>query len=166
MSRVSQNEVLRKAPFDEDKDDIKALIDQGWSDSQIAQKYDVTKDTIWCRRQRWRFLSGAEMKERQLVDSITTLWQAGYSVSEMTDVLNISAHTIYLKMRYYDIRSIPRMNIDAPSISVSELTKYVSDSLDADEKLVVTYKRQPRFVLVPVDDYHEMTMQLENGAAA
>ena len=80
MSRTSPNAVLLKAPFDSDYEAVKDLIQQGYSDSAIAKIYNVTKDTIWCRRRRWGLPSGWEKKEQRFIDDMGELWKNGYTV--------------------------------------------------------------------------------------
>mgnify|MGYP006101340391 FL=1 len=160
MSRISPNKILRKPPFDPDKGEIESLIDEGWSDSKIANHYNVTKDTIWCRRQRWGLVSGVEVKNKSYQEDITQLWISGYTPDEICDVLKISLQMVYAKMRQHHIRDIPRMGIKAPTMSASDIGRYISDSPNDDELVLVTYKRQPRYALVPIDDYMDL-LQIE-----
>ena len=160
MSRISPNKILRKPPFDPDKGEIEHLIDEGWSDSKIANHYKVTKDTIWCRRQRWGLVSGVEVKNKSYLEDITQLWISGYTPDEIADVLKISLQMVYSKMRQHHIRDIPRMGVTAPTMSASDIGRYISDSPNEDELVLVTYKRQPRYALVPIDDYMDL-VQIE-----
>lgn len=153
MSRTSPNKVLYKPPFDDQQHEVLQMINDGWSDSKIAQHYDVTKDTIWCRRARWGFPSGSETRDRKLVDDITELWKNCYTVDEIAKVLNISECVVYVKMREYKIRDIPRLGLDVTTVSLSELGRSIPEDPNEDETLLVTFNRQPRFVMMPVDDY-------------
>lgn len=156
MSRISPNKILRKPPFDPDKEEIELLIEDGWSDSRIAKFYGVTKDTIWCRRQRWGLVSGVEVKNKTYLDDITQLWISGYTPDEIAGVLKISLQMVYAKMRQYHIRDAPRMGVTAPTMSASDVGRHISDSPNDDELVLVTYKRQPRYALVPIDDYMDL----------
>jgi DNA invertase Pin-like site-specific DNA recombinase len=160
MSRISPNKILRKPPFDSDKEEIERLIDDGWSDSRIAKFYSVTKDTIWCRRQRWGLVSGVEVKNKSYLEDITQLWVSGYTPNEIADVLKISLQMVYAKMRQYHIRDAPRMGVTATTMSASDVGRHISDSPFEDELILVTYKRQPRYALVPIDDYTDL-IQIE-----
>ena len=153
MSRTSPNKILYKPPFDYQRDEVLQMIQDGWSDSKIAQHFNVTKDTIWCRRARWGFPSGSEMRNKKLIDDITELWKHCYTVEEIADVLQISQCIVYLKMREHNIRNIPRLGLDIREVSISELGRQISEDPDQDEALLITFKQQPRFVLLPIDDY-------------
>lgn len=153
MSRTSPNKILYKPPFDHQQNTVLQMIEDGWSDSKIAQHFGVTKDTIWCRRARWGFPSGSEMRDQKLVDDITELWKHCYTVEEIAEVLKISECVVYVKMRDHNIRSVPRLGLDVPSVSLSELGRSISEDPEQDEVLLVTFNRQPRFVLMPVEEY-------------
>lgn len=153
MSRTSPNKTLYKPPYDHQKDEVLALINEGWPDSKIAAHFGVTKDTIWCRRLRWGFPSGSEIRDRNRIDDITELWKHGYTVEEISDVLGISECVIYVKMREHGIRDIPRLGLGMPSMSLSELGHRMTEESDYDQAMLITWKRLPRFVLIPVDDY-------------
>lgn len=156
MSRISPNKILRKPPFDSDKEEIERLIDEGWSDSKIAKHYNVTKDTIWCRRQRWGLVSGVEVKNKNYLEDITQLWISGYTPNEISEVLEISLQMVYSKMRQHHIRDTPRMGVTSPTMSASDVGRHIGDNPLEDELVLVTYKRQPRYALVPIDDYMDL----------
>ena len=157
MSRTSPNSVLLKAPFDSDKDAVKALIDQGYSDSAIAKKFGVTKDTIWCRRQRWGFPSGWEIREITLIDSMGELWKNGYTVKEIADVLNVSVQMVYAKMREHSLRELPRMGVEAPVVCLTDLRNlYINGQGDEDQVIVVTHNRLVKWALVPIEQYTDL----------
>ncbi|WP_370242842.1 hypothetical protein [Marisediminitalea sp.] len=150
--------VLRKPPFESDRKDIEKLIyEKHWSDIQIADHYGVAKDTIWSRRMLWNLPSGSSLREAKLKEDITELWKAGYDVNETADVLEISPQMVYTKMRQYNIRNIPRMGIDAPELSLTELRQTINtDNFDDSATVVVTHNRQPKWVLMPVEDYNDL----------
>jgi hypothetical protein len=157
MSRTSPNLELRKAPFDSDKENIYSLISEGYSDQHIAEIYSVTRDTLWCRRQRWGFKSGCEIKEEKLKSDMTELWKNGYTVNEIAKVLDISLQVIYTKMRLYKIRSISRMGIEAVNMSLTEIRQAVSSGKITDDDLVVVnHSRLPKWVLVPIEQYQDL----------
>jgi hypothetical protein len=164
MSRTSPNKVLYKPPFDTDRDDVLSMIKQGWSDSKIAHHVGVTKDTIWCRRARWGFPSGSEMRNSKLISDITILWENCYSAEEIANVLGLSTCIVYLKMREHNIRSVPRLGLNIREVSTSELGREITEDATQDEKLLITYRQQPRFVLVPIDEYIERR-DMNNGHA-
>ena len=161
MSRTSPNKVLRKPPFDHDQPDVEQFIAEGWSDSKIAKHYGVTKDTVWCRRQRWGLISGVEIKNQSYIADITALWEAGYTPAEISDVLKISLQMVYSKMRQYQIRDVQRLGVDAPSMSAGDLGRYITDDPNEDAVVLITYRRQPRFAAIPIDDYQDLLHQLE-----
>lgn len=160
MSRTSPNKVLRKPPYDSDQPEVEQLIADGWSDSKIAKHYNVTKDTVWCRRQRWGLISGVEIKHQSYITDITALWEAGYTPAEIADVLNISLQMVYSKMRQYQIRDVHRLGLDVPSMSAGDLGRYINDDPKEDALVLITYKRQPRYAAVPIDDYQDLKHQL------
>jgi IS30 family transposase len=157
MSRTSPNKLLRKAPFDSDRSAIEQLINQGQSDSRIAKLYNVTKDTIWCRRARWGFVSGWEVKETTAIENISELWKHGYTVEEIAESLGISKQIVYTKMQGNNIRQLPRMGIDAPNMSLTELRHAITNKeVDEDELVVVTHNRLPKWIMIPIEDYQDL----------
>jgi IS30 family transposase len=157
MSRTSPNKVLRKPPFDTDRSAIEQLINQGKSDSSIASIYNVTKDTIWCRRMRWHLPSGWEIKDKNLLNDITELWKNSYTVDEIADLLKVSKQIIYCKMQENKIRQIPRMGIDAPNYSLTELRNALTNKkVDENALVVVTHNRLPKWVMLPIEDYQDL----------
>lgn len=157
MSKETYNNVLRKAPFDSDRPAIEELIKQGYSDAKIAKKYKVTKGTIWCRRKRWGLESSWELAENTLKDSLAELWKNGYTVEEMADTLDLELQMLYLKMRQYKIRELPRMGVDGPSMSLTELRQsFTNKSLDDETVVLVTHNRTPKWALVPIEQYQDL----------
>lgn len=157
MSRTSPNAVLLKAPFDSDYEAVKDLIQQGYSDSAIAKIYNVTKDTIWCRRRRWGLPSGWEKKEQRFIDDMGELWKNGYTVKEIASVLQVSTQMVYAKMREHKIRNLPRMGVDAPEVCLTDLRNlFIHDSGDEDKVIVVTHNRLVKWALVPIEQYTDL----------
>lgn len=150
--------VLRKPPLESDKDHVHNLILQGHSDEEIARHFDVTKDTIWSRRKLWGLPSGSSYKDSRIENELTVLWQACYTVKEIAKVTGMSLQRVYMNMRKYGIRDKPRLGIDARSASLSELRQKFEPEND-DEVLLVTHKRVPKWVLVPVDQYQDLLNQ-------
>jgi len=157
MARTSPNIELRKAPFDSDREHITTLVNDGTSDQEIAKIYKVTPDTIWCRRNRWGLVSGCEIRKAKLQADMSALWINGYSVEEIAEVVGYSLQVIYTKMRLYNIRSLPRLGIRAPNMSLTELRQAVGDGhITEDSVVVVNHNRLPKWVLVPVDQYQDL----------
>ncbi|WP_269519521.1 helix-turn-helix domain-containing protein [Alteromonas sp. BMJM2] len=147
--------ILRKPPFDSDRPQIENLINDGYSDSVIAERFNVTKDTIWSRRKRWKLPSGSEMRDKQLVDSMRVLWKECYSVPEMAETLNISEQMVYMKLSQHKIRETPRLGITTPVIPFATLKQGITPE-DEDETLIITHKRKPKWALVPIDQYQDL----------
>ena len=147
--------ILRKAPFESDRKDIEDLIyNKHLSDQEIADLYGVAKDTIWSRRLLWDLPSGSEQKELHIKDSITQYWVHGYTVNEMAEALETNTQLIYNKMEQYNIRQIPRYGIPAPVMSLTDLRQDISELSDG--VVVVTHNRQPKWVLVPIEEYQDL----------
>lgn len=163
MSRTSPNRYFRKAPYDSDKATITLLVSQGLSDSEIAEKYGVTRDTIWCRRQAWNIESGCGVKENKLKADMLELWKNGYTIKEVASVLGISVQVTYSKMREYNIRKTPRMGVNAPNMSLTEVRQALaSDDIDEEQVILITHKRLPKWALVPIEQYQDLTAGVFN----
>lgn len=147
--------ILRKSPFEHDRQDIEKLINTGKSDAEIALIYGVTKDTIWSRRKRWHLPSGSEIKEKQLVESLRVLWENYYSVSEIAETLTISEQTVYSKLTQYRIREISRLGVDATTMAFTSLKQGVDPDKE-DEVIVITHNRAPKWALVPFEQYKDL----------
>jgi transposase len=163
MSRQSPNKLLRKSPFDSDKTNIAKLVNNGWSDARIAQHYNVNRDTIYCRRQRWNLPNGCDVKADTNIEAITQLWTTGYTVAEIAEYLHISEPSVYTKIRKTKLRAIPRIGIDAPSVSLSDLRNVFSDAASENKTYIVTYNKLPRWVLVPIEDYQDLKSGVYNS---
>lgn len=159
MNKYQPSEFFRKPPFLKDKPTLEAMIQEGKSDSQIAAQFNVAKDTIRCRRIVWGLSkSGSATKEELLKENIERLWKEGYSVIETADLLGLSEQAIYKKMRQYSVRSIPRMGLEAPTLSLTELRhSFTKNGLDEDQVVLVTHNRTPKWALVPIDQYQDLT---------
>lgn len=163
MKNKYAEQVLRKAPFDSDRAEVESLIAKGWSDTKIADHYGVRKYNIWSRRKRWGLGSGSEQCKRTFLEEMTLLWQKGYSPKEMAELLNTTLQRIYVTMRDINLRAIPRMGLNVKEISSSDVGRYITeeiaDDLTKDRLVVVTHRRQPRYVLVPVEEYTDLLKQ-------
>ncbi|QPG06931.1 hypothetical protein IT774_07460 [Salinimonas marina] len=158
MNRSSPLPILRKPPLESDKKDVIQYIADGKSDSEIAMIYGVTKDTIWSRRQIWRLESGSAVRERQNKDALIAMWTNGYTPEEMSHLLGLSIQVVYAKLREYRIRDLPRMGIDAPTMSLASLRQGLIPE-DDETITIITHKRIPKWVMVPVEQYQD----LQNG---
>ncbi len=127
----------------------------GISDAEIAFIYDVAKDTIWSRRKLWKLPSGSKQKESEIIDSLKVLWRECYSVEEMAFFLQISEQTVYAKLKKHNIRDIPRLGIDAPTIPFDALRQGVPQE-DDDTVVVITHKGKPKWALVPIEQYQDL----------
>lgn len=104
------------------------------------------------------------MRNSKLISDITILWENCYSAEEIANVLGLSTCIVYLKMREHNIRSVPRLGLNIREVSTSELGREITEDATQDEKLLITYRQQPRFVLVPIDEYIERR-DMNNGHA-
>lgn len=152
MSHIPQ-----RTPKDSDKPIVEALLKQGWSDCKIGQHFNVSKDTIRLRRITWGLVSGLITREESLKENISELWKNGYTVEEIAECLGVSLQVVYTKMRLYKIRELPRMGIDAPNMSMTELRQSFTDGLvDEDTVVLVTHNRLPKWALVPIEQYQDL----------
>jgi hypothetical protein len=154
MYKFTDESTFTKPPFEEDKPKLIELINRGFSDLSMAQAFNVSEDTIRSRRQKWGLDTGYNTRRNHITEGVQVLWQQGYGVKEIAAALETTPSVVYNNMQKHGVRNLKRMNVDAPEMSLTDLRNRIAEqNCVPDEKIIVTYARIPKWVLVPIDEY-------------